>query len=54
MGDDRYDVIIVGAGPAGIFAAIELIHMRPSLRILLLERGKPISQRSCPRARPHA
>ncbi|HHJ99067.1 MAG TPA: FAD-dependent oxidoreductase [Actinobacteria bacterium] len=48
MGDDRYDVIIVGAGPAGIFAAIELIHAHSDLRILLLERGKPIAQRSCP------
>ena len=48
MGDDRYDVIIVGAGPAGIFAAIEIIHAHPDLRILLLERGKPIAQRSCP------
>ncbi|MHB8761608.1 MAG: NAD(P)/FAD-dependent oxidoreductase [Coriobacteriia bacterium] len=48
MSNERYDVVIVGAGPAGIFAAIELIRTRPELRVLLLERGKPIEKRSCP------
>ena len=44
----RYDAVIVGAGPAGIFAAIELVRARPKLRILMLERGNPIEKRSCP------
>lgn len=48
MGDERYDAVIIGAGPAGIFAAIELVRLRPGLRILLLERGKPLEKRSCP------
>ncbi len=48
MSEQRYDVVIIGAGPAGIFAAIELVRARPDLRILLLERGKPIDKRSCP------
>jgi len=48
-----YDVVVVGAGPAGIFAAIELIRSRPTLRILLVDRGKPIAERSCPARRTH-
>ncbi len=53
MSEARYDVVIIGAGPAGIFAAIELIRARPALRILLLERGKPIAKRSCPARETH-
>ncbi|MDO9557706.1 MAG: FAD-dependent oxidoreductase [Coriobacteriia bacterium] len=48
MSKERYDVVIVGAGPAGIFAAIELIRARKDLHILLAERGKPIPKRHCP------
>lgn len=44
----RYDVIIVGTGPAGIFCALELYKNNPSLKILLLEKGKDIKERSCP------
>lgn len=42
-----YDVIIVGAGPAGIFAALELSQI-PDLRILILDKGHPIEKRRCP------
>ncbi len=42
----EYDVIIVGAGPAGVFAALEL--MQSDLRVLLLEKGRDIESRSCP------
>ena len=45
--DKKFDVIIVGGGPAGIFAALELArHSR--LRVLLLEKGADISDRRCP------
>jgi len=44
---DKYDVIIVGGGPAGIFAAMEL-SQAPDLNILLLEKGKDIDSRVCP------
>ena len=43
-----YDVIIVGAGPAGLFAAYELINQNKNLKILLLDRGKFANHRVCP------
>ncbi len=42
-----YDVVIVGAGPAGIFTALELVQ-KSSLDILILEKGRDISKRDCP------
>lgn len=44
---EHYDVAIVGAGPAGIFAALALSD-KPGRRILLLEGGRDLEQRSCP------
>lgn len=46
---DRYDVIIVGAGPSGIFCAYELINKKPDLKILMIEKGRRIEERQCPK-----
>ena len=44
----KYDVAIVGGGPAGVFAGYELIEKRPDLKILICESGKDIYHRVCP------
>ncbi len=46
----KYDVIIVGAGPAGIFSALELTE-KNHLDVLILDRGPDIDQRKCPSSR---
>ena len=43
-----YDVIIVGAGPAGLFAAYELITNNKKLKIAILDRGNDVKTRVCP------
>ncbi|MDQ1769701.1 FAD-dependent oxidoreductase [Labilibaculum sp. A4] len=45
----KYDVIIVGAGPAGIFCAYELVKNRDDLNILILEKGRGMDKRKCPK-----
>ena len=45
-----YDVVIVGAGPAGIFSALELSN-KTDLNILMLEKGSDIDKRRCPASR---
>lgn len=44
----KYDVVIVGAGPAGIFTAYELVEKNPDLSILLVDKGHDIYSRKCP------
>lgn len=44
----RYDVIIVGTGPAGIFAALEMVRRESELKVLLLEKGHDLDRRICP------
>jgi len=46
----HYNVIIVGAGPAGIFAALELVSAKNGIKILLLEKGRDLEERVCPSA----
>ena len=45
----KYDVIIVGAGPSGIFCAYELLRQKPELKVLMVEKGRRIEQRQCPK-----
>lgn len=45
---EKYDVMIVGAGPAGIFAALELEKTAPRAKILMIDSGSTIQRRSCP------
>ena len=44
----NYDVIIIGAGPGGIFAAYELMQHKPELKVAVFEAGHPLSKRHCP------
>ncbi len=44
----NFDVIIIGAGPGGIFSAYELSRLRPELKVAVIEAGHELSKRSCP------
>lgn len=44
----KYDVVIIGAGPAGLFTAYELITKNKKLKIALMDKGKKVSGRYCP------
>ena len=46
---EYFDVIIIGAGPSGIFCAYELIKEKPELNILMIEKVRPIEKRVCPK-----
>lgn len=46
----KYDLIIIGAGPAGIFTALELVRNNAGKKILMVEKGKPVDRRHCPKA----
>ena len=44
----KYDVVIIGAGPAGLFAAYELITKNKKLKVAVLEKGSNVEDRICP------
>ena len=44
----NYDVIIIGAGPGGIFAAYELAKNKPELKVAVFEAGHALQKRHCP------
>ncbi|MDE6881348.1 MAG: FAD-binding protein [Oscillospiraceae bacterium] len=45
----KYDVVIIGAGPAGIFTALELLKKGSKKRILIVEKGAAVEDRRCPK-----
>ncbi len=44
----NYDVVIIGAGPGGIYSAYELLRLDSSLKIAVFEAGEPLEKRRCP------
>ncbi len=44
----NYDIIIIGAGPGGIFSAYELTKLQPDAKIAVFEAGHPLKKRHCP------
>ena len=44
----KYDIIIIGAGPGGIFSAYELITRNESLKVAVFEAGHELAKRKCP------
>ena len=47
----RCDLVIIGAGPAGIFTALELLRRGSKKRIVMVEKGSPIERRRCPKGK---
>ena len=48
MTTEHFDAIIIGAGPAGIFTALELTDKRPEMKLLIVDTGRAIKSRTCP------
>ena len=44
----RTDLLIIGAGPAGIFTALELLRRGSRKRITIVQKGQPVEKRHCP------
>ena len=53
MNENKYDLILIGAGPSSVFTAYELITlgMNKNKKILIIEQGKPVEKRNCPVAK---
>ena len=47
----KTNIVIVGAGPAGIFTALEMLRKGTKQKIVIVEKGKAIEQRSCPKSK---
>lgn len=48
MNEKKYDCIIIGAGPGGIFSAYELLKLNPNYKIAMFEEGNSLEKRKCP------
>ena len=46
--NNQFDVIIIGAGPGGIFSAYELMQKKPDLKVAVFESGYSLEKRHCP------
>lgn len=44
------DLVIVGAGPAGIFTALEMLRLGSTKKIIMVEKGQPVEKRRCPKS----
>ena len=47
----NYDVVIIGAGPAGIFTALEMLRKGSQKKILIVEKGQSVRRRACPKSK---
>jgi len=45
----KADLVIVGAGPAGIFTALEMLRLGSTKKIIMVEKGQPVEKRHCPK-----
>ena len=45
---NKYDIAIIGAGPSGVFLAYELIKKNAGKKVLMIEQGRKVEDRSCP------
>lgn len=45
---NKYDVVVIGAGPGGIFTAYELATKKPGIKVAVIEAGKTLTKRKCP------
>ena len=44
----NYDIVIIGAGPGGIFSAYELVKLKDNLKIGIFDAGSSLKKRKCP------
>lgn len=51
MSEIKSDVLIIGAGPSGIFTALELIRKNSNKTITIVEQGRNIDRRHCPKTK---
>ena len=47
----KKDVLIIGAGPSGIFTALEMLKNGSKKKIMIVEKGLPVEKRHCPKAK---
>lgn len=51
MSNLKTDVLIIGAGPSGIFTALEMLKNGSKKKIMIVEKGLPVEKRHCPKAK---